>query len=99
MRNALRSACVAVLLLWSPLSAAAGKPGEAEADRPEAAARPPATPRYASVRSLGDNVTLGVLDNGLTVIVQENHVAPVATVRCFVKNTGSAFEGRYLGAG
>ena len=26
-------------------------------------------------------------------------MAPVATVRCFVKNTGSAFEGRYLGAG
>ncbi|MCL4195804.1 MAG: insulinase family protein, partial [Thermoguttaceae bacterium] len=34
-----------------------------------------------------------------TVIVQENHVAPVATVRCFVKNTGGAFEGKYLGAG
>ena len=59
----------------------------------------PATPRYVSVRSLGDNVALGVLDNGLTVIVQENHVAPVATVRCFVKNTGSAYEGRHLGAG
>ena len=35
----------------------------------------------------------------MTVIVQENHVAAVATVRCYVKNTGSAFEGRYLGAG
>ena len=48
---------------------------------------------------LPDNVTLAALDNGLTVIVQENHAAPVATVRCYVKNTGSAFEGRYLGAG
>jgi zinc protease len=59
----------------------------------------PAAPEYASVRRLPENVTLAALDNGLTVIVQENHTAPVATVRCYVKNTGSAFEGRYLGAG
>ncbi len=59
----------------------------------------PAMPEYTSVRHLADNVTLASLDNGLTVIVQENHTAPVATVRCYVKNTGSAFEGRYLGAG
>jgi zinc protease len=32
-------------------------------------------------------------------MVQENHVAPVATVRCYVKNTGGAFEGRWLGMG
>ena len=31
----------------------------------------------------------------MTVLVQENHAAPVATVRCFVRNTGSAMEGRY----
>ena len=100
MRNIFRPASVAVLLLWPLLSVAAGKPGEAEADRPEGPAMAaPATPRYVSVRSLGDNVALGVLDNGLTVIVQENHVAPVATVRCFVKNTGSVYEGRHLGAG
>ncbi len=59
----------------------------------------PATPHYANVRHLAENVTVASLDNGLTVIVQENHTAPVATVRCYVKNTGSAFEGRYLGAG
>jgi zinc protease len=59
----------------------------------------PAMPEYTSVRRLAENVTLAALDNGLTVIVQENHTAPVATVRCYVKNTGSAFEGRYLGAG
>lgn len=56
-------------------------------------------PTWTSVRRLPDAVTLATLSNGLTVIVQENHVAPVATVRCFVKNTGSAFEGRHLGAG
>ncbi len=56
-------------------------------------------PRYVSVRRLPDAVTLAKLSNGLTVIVQENRVAPVATVRCYVNNTGSAFEGRHLGAG
>lgn len=56
-------------------------------------------PDYDSVRRLPNSVTLATLSNGLTVIVQENHVAPVATVRCYVKNTGSAFEGRHLGAG
>ncbi len=56
-------------------------------------------PKYTSVLHLPDNVTLAKLDNGLTVIIQENHTAPVATVRCYVQNTGGAFEGRYLGAG
>ncbi len=62
-------------------------------------AEPPPVPHYTSVRHLAENVTLAKLDNGLTVIVQENHTAPVATVRCYVQNTGGAFEGRYLGAG
>ncbi|MBN2474596.1 MAG: insulinase family protein [Pirellulales bacterium] len=62
-------------------------------------AEEPAVPQYTSVRRLPDAITLATLSNGLTVIVQENHVAPVATVRCYVNNTGSAFEGRYLGAG
>jgi len=59
----------------------------------------PKPPAYSSIRALPKAVTLATHRNGLTVIVQENHVAPVATVRCYVKNTGSAFEGRYLGAG
>ncbi len=57
------------------------------------------TPKYSGVRQLSDDVTVATLSNGLTVIVQENHGAPVATVRCFVKNTGSAYEGKNLGAG
>ena len=56
-------------------------------------------PRYVSVQHLPDDVTLATLSNGLTVIVQENHAAPVATVRCAVRNTGSAYEGKNLGAG
>lgn len=59
----------------------------------------PQAPSLVHLRRLPDAVTLATLSNGLTVMVQENHVAPVATVRCFVKNTGSAFEGEYLGSG
>jgi len=54
---------------------------------------------YASRSLLGRGVTHAELTSGLTVLVQENHAAPVATVRCFVRNTGSAYEGRYLGMG
>ena len=64
-----------------------------------AIAAEPETPRCTSLLRLPDDVTLATLSNGLTVIVQENHVAQVATVRCFVKNTGSAYEGKNLGAG
>lgn len=56
-------------------------------------------PTYTRIQKLGEGVTLGKLSNGLTVLVQENHAAPVATVRCIVKNTGAAYEGRWLGAG
>jgi zinc protease len=71
----------------------------ATAAEPISGVASPADPRYTSIRPLAENVTYATLDNGLTVIVQENHVAPVATVRCFVRNTGSAYEGRWLGAG
>jgi zinc protease len=76
----------------------------AAANPPRPAASPAAKakaeiPQYASLLRLPENVTLATLSNGLTVIVQENHVAPVATVRSFVKNTGSAFESKHLGAG
>jgi zinc protease len=77
---------------------AVGKP-PANASADPAAASDVELLRYTNVRTLPDDVTVAVLSNGLTAIVQENHVAPVATVRCFVKNTGSAFEGKYLGAG
>jgi len=80
--------------------AGAAAPSEAPS-APEAKPAADAPPRLTVVtrRRLPDAVTLAALSNGLTVIVQENHVAPVATVRCFVKNTGSAFESQYLGAG
>lgn len=39
-----------------------------------------------------------VLDNGLTIVVEEDHSAPVATVQFFV-GTGSSYEDNYLGSG
>lgn len=88
-----------VCLFSCNASAASGeKSPQPKAKSADAAAKSE-TLRYTSVRPLSENVTLATLENGLTVIVQENHVAPVATVRCYVKNTGSAFEGKYLGAG
>jgi zinc protease len=38
------------------------------------------------------------LENGLTVIVSENHSAPIVALRVYVK-TGSVYEGRWLGSG
>ncbi|MGA2032959.1 MAG: pitrilysin family protein [Thermoguttaceae bacterium] len=90
MKTSTPAYLVAVLFLVGPAWAA---------EKPAAAPAGPQTPQYTSVRALPDAVTLATLDNGLTVIVQENHVAPVATVRCYVKNTGSAYEAHYLGAG
>ena len=56
-------------------------------------------PTYNRIQKLGESVTFGKLSNGLTVLVKEDHAAPVATVRCVVQNTGAAYEGRWLGAG
>jgi zinc protease len=91
-----------MVVAWSlPLCGAETSPNSADsANAPQpAASEQPGVPAYTTIERLPDAVTLARLSNGLTVIVQENHVAPVATVRCYVNNTGSAFEGEYLGAG
>lgn len=71
------------------------KPGLVDSHRPVAKAEIV----YESKQSLGKGVTLARITNGMSVIVQENHSAPVATARCYVQNTGSAYEGKDLGAG
>jgi len=38
------------------------------------------------------------LDNGARLVVEENHATPVVAVRFYV-NTGSVFEGQWLGSG
>lgn len=89
---------VGVGLLLAGL-AFAGETTKEEKPAKEAPAAKVAPPRVTNIRHLPEDVTLATLSNGLTVIVQENHAAPVATVRCFVKNTGSMYEGKNLGSG
>jgi len=89
-RAILTAVCVLVA------TAVAGLPS-GDAQQPEHRAGTNVT--YESKQYLGKGLTQAKLSSGLTVIVRENHAAPVATVRCYVRNTGSAFEGRYLGAG
>jgi zinc protease len=91
-----RSCC---LLVFALSFCFATLPAKAADTAETGAKNEPAVPKYTSLRRLSDDVTLAALSNGLTVIVQENHVAPVATVRCFVKNTGSVYEGKNLGSG
>jgi zinc protease len=50
------------------------------------------------IAALPDGVTLTTLDNGLTIIVREDHSAPVVSAQAWA-NTGSIHEGRWLGAG
>lgn len=80
-------------------SLAPAAPAGKKPSPPPAVTSEPEVPHYTSVRPIAEGITQATLSNGLTVLVQENHVAPVATVRCYVRNTGGAFEGKYLGAG
>ena len=50
------------------------------------------------ISSLPAGVTLTTLDNGLTLIVREDHSAPVVSAQAWAM-TGSIHEGRWLGAG
>src|ERR1700719_1774980 len=48
--------------------------------------------------SLPAGITLTTLDNGLTVIVREDHSAPVVSAQAWC-HAGSIAEGKWLGAG
>jgi len=52
----------------------------------------------ANIPSIPPGVTLTTLDNGLTVIVREDHNAPVVSAQAWC-GAGSIHEGRWLGAG
>jgi len=105
-------AAMAAAMLWPALAVLQGRQSARGAETPTPKAQPvqaagpaghsdrPGTQSaYVSLRRLRGGVTLATLANGLTVIVQENHTAPVATVRCYVRYTGSVYEGSHLGAG
>ena len=51
-----------------------------------------------AIPSLPPGVTLTTLENGLTVIVREDHSAPVVSAQAWCQS-GSIHEGRWLGAG
>jgi zinc protease len=52
----------------------------------------------SAIPALPSGVTLTTLDNGLTIIVREDHSAPVVSAQAWAM-TGSIHEGRWLGAG
>lgn len=52
----------------------------------------------ANLPSIPPGVSLTTLENGLTVIVREDHSAPVVSAQAW-SMTGSIHEGRWLGAG
>jgi zinc protease len=51
-----------------------------------------------SIPSIPPGVTLTTLDNGLTIIVREDHSAPVVSAQAWCA-AGSIHEGKWLGAG
>ena len=59
---------------------------------------PDGSPTPAGQLNAAGDTRLATLDNGLTVIVREDHSAPVASVQAWAK-TGSIHEGAWLGAG
>lgn len=92
--------CVATLVLTFTTSFVfAQKPAIQPAAQADGRPRAVAEIVYGPRESLGKGITLARLTSGMTVLVQENHSAPVATVRCYLHNTGSAFEGKDIGAG
>src|SRR5262249_12303719 len=53
----------------------------------------------AAMAGLGQAAVLQTtLDNGLTVLIEENHANPLVSVQVFVR-TGSIYEQEYLGSG
>ena len=52
----------------------------------------------APALAAGDGIHLKTLENGLQVIVKEDHSKPLAALRIYVK-TGGAFEKEFLGCG
>ena len=53
---------------------------------------------FAEIPSIPPGVKLTTLDNGLTIIVREDHCAPVVSVQAWCA-TGSIHEDKWLGAG
>src|SRR4051812_14143008 len=88
-----RHTCVALAALIPGLLATSAAFAQGQG-APVSDGRPPrakAEIQYTSQQALEKGITLARISNGMTVLVQENHSAPVATVRCYIHNTGSAY--------
>src|SRR2546427_7555678 len=59
---------------------------------------PSAAPADTHLPAVPPGVRLTTLDNGLTLIIREDHSAPVVSAQAWCK-TGSINEGKWLGAG
>ncbi len=90
--------------VWLLLAALAGcAPPAAQPVASQGAPSPSTAPagsplEVASRRLEPSGLLVARLGNGMTVIVQENHNAPVACVQAVVR-AGSLYEGKYLGCG
>ncbi len=56
------------------------------------------SPAIVELPALPDGVSIATLENGLTIIVREDHSAPVVSAQAWAK-TGAVNEGKWLGAG
>lgn len=56
------------------------------------------SPVSAELPALPDGVSIATLENGLTIIVREDHSAPVVSAQAWAR-TGAVNEGKWLGAG
>src|ERR1041384_6637600 len=57
-----------------------------------------AAPASADIPSVPPGVTVTTLENGLTIILREDHSAPVVSAQAWAM-TGSIHEDKWLGAG
>ncbi len=91
-----KHAWIGCLLLVAAASCLGQQPGADGARfHPTTAPKPL---EIASRTAARPGVAVAGLSNGLTVIVAENHTAPVVCVRAYVR-AGGLYEGKYLGAG
>ncbi len=81
MMIAQRNAWTSLLATFPLLLVATTLIAQPPSERPDHEHRAKAEVKYVSQSALGKGVTHAQLSNGMNVLVQENHAAPVATVR------------------
>src|SRR5271165_5158134 len=59
---------------------------------------PAGSPKVKSIPAIPSDVRLTTLENGLTIIIREDHSAPVVSAQAW-SMTGSIHEGKWLGGG